>query len=311
MQNMSAQTIKRLFVASSVMLILSLAMSVINVANVFSAPLQTTISVPNQVGFEGFLTDGSGQPLADGQYNLTFRVYSVGTGGTALYTETQAITVTAGLYSAAIGAVTTLPNNLFDGSRWIGVQVGAGSEITPRTKIGSVPFALNAEHANSAESVTWSNVSGKPALIGMIALFPATTCPSGWSEVTQTRGRVVVGNVAGATPISNTVGTAFTTSGQTRTITDVPAHTHSINSLTTSSSGSHTHGTTSTYGFWEGQTGGAYGFASGTAYYTNDNPNTGSAGAHTHTVSGNTASTGLASVDVTMPYIQLLYCKLN
>lgn len=39
--------------------------------------------------------------------------------------------------------------------------------------------------------------------------------------------------------------------------------------------------------------------------------NTDSAGAHTHTVavSGNTASSGAASVDVTMPYVQLLACR--
>ena len=47
-----------------------------NVPAAFSAPLFSTVTIPNKVGFEGYLTDGAGQPLSDGAHSLAFRVYS-------------------------------------------------------------------------------------------------------------------------------------------------------------------------------------------------------------------------------------------
>jgi hypothetical protein len=163
------RTMHFLFAAGVIMLGLSLALSALNVATVLSAPLASAVTVPNQVGYEGYLVDGSGQPLSDGAYTATFRVYAVGSGGTALWSEAQTITVTEGLYATTLGSVTTLPTNLFDGNRWIGVQVDGYAEVAPRTQVASIPFALNGEHANSAESaavadaVAWGGVTGKPA----------------------------------------------------------------------------------------------------------------------------------------------------
>ncbi len=216
-----------MFIASVVLIVLSLAASVFSVTRVLSAPL-TSVTVPNLVGFEGFLTDSNGNPLADGTYSIVFSVYSVDTGGTAIWYETQpSVQVTEGLYAVQLGSVTSLPANLFNGNRWIGVKVGANPEMSPRTKVSSVPFALNAENANKLGGAA-----------GMIALFE-TSCPAGWTEVTSTRGRVVVGVPTGGT-VGTTVGTSLANGG-TRTITDVPAHTHGPGTLSTASARAHTH----------------------------------------------------------------------
>jgi hypothetical protein len=61
MATISPRTVQKLFIASSVMLIISLVLSSLNVAGVLSAPLLTTVSVPNEVGFEGYLTDGEAE----------------------------------------------------------------------------------------------------------------------------------------------------------------------------------------------------------------------------------------------------------
>jgi hypothetical protein len=133
-----------------------------NVPAALSAPLFSTVTIPNKVGFEGYLTDGTGQPISDGAHSLAFRVYSGVSDplDSRLWVETQTVTVTTGLYSALLGSANPLTNNLFNGDRWIGVRVDAGTEITPRTPVASVPFALNAEHANSAE---WGTLNGKPS----------------------------------------------------------------------------------------------------------------------------------------------------
>lgn len=121
------RTTRNMFIASLVLLIISLVFSVTNVLTVVSAPLQVT--VPSKIGYEGFLTDGSGNPLADGAYDLTFKLYSVASGGTAIATEVLNDTpVTDGLYSVVLQTFTA---SQFDGDRWLGLAVDAGAEITP------------------------------------------------------------------------------------------------------------------------------------------------------------------------------------
>ena len=130
---------------------------------VVSAPL-VTVSVPNAIGFEGFLADFSGNPVADGDYTLTFKLYSVADGGTALNTEVLTDTqVIQGLYAVTLE---TFVASDFAGDRWFGVTVGGGSEIEPRTRVLAVPYALNAQTAGSADTadaVAWSGITGMPA----------------------------------------------------------------------------------------------------------------------------------------------------
>ena len=76
---------------------------------------------------------------------------------------------------------------------------------------------------------------------GLVGFFAGTGCPSGWSEYTTARGRVIVGLPSGGTP----EGTHGVSLGNLlpRTINDVPSHTHSIDppSTTTSAGGTHSH----------------------------------------------------------------------
>jgi hypothetical protein len=187
-----------MFVAGVVMLIISVTLSVFNVAMVLSASPGTPVAVPTTIGFEGFLADSNGQPLTTGTYSITFSIYNVATGGTALWSETKQVQVTSGLYATTLG---TTNNPVFLNSlndvRWIGVAVSGGAEVTPRTQILSVPFAINADSANKVQGV---------ALNGMIAAFAsASGCPEGWTEYTNARGRTIVGAPSGGT-IGGTVG---------------------------------------------------------------------------------------------------------
>jgi len=99
--------------------------------------------VPNLIDYQGRLTDDSENPL-DGSYSIVFSIYDVDTGGTAIWSETQgSIDVNDGLFQVTLGSSTSLPEDLFDDSdRWIGINVAGDGEMSPRTKIVSVPFAL-------------------------------------------------------------------------------------------------------------------------------------------------------------------------
>lgn len=57
-----------------------------------------------------------------------------------------------GLFSYDLGEWSCLPHDLFatGAERWLGIKVGTDDEISPRTKLSSVPFAYHSLRADSA-----------------------------------------------------------------------------------------------------------------------------------------------------------------
>jgi len=91
----------------------------------------------NYIPIQGRLTDASGNPL-NGTYSVTFRLYDVYEGGTALCTDTKSIQVTNGLFSHYFQGCTAA----LDGRQlYLGVQVESDAEMTPRQYIDNVPYA--------------------------------------------------------------------------------------------------------------------------------------------------------------------------
>jgi hypothetical protein len=91
------------------------------------------------------LTDpNSGEPVADGSYTMTFRLYDSESGSSELWTETKDISVQDGVFSTILGDKTALDQGLFDSrALWLGVKVGADPEMTPRQRILPVAYALS------------------------------------------------------------------------------------------------------------------------------------------------------------------------
>jgi hypothetical protein len=44
--------------------------------------------IPQTVSYQGVLTDGSGTPVVDGSYSVTFKIYTVASGGSEIWSET-------------------------------------------------------------------------------------------------------------------------------------------------------------------------------------------------------------------------------
>ncbi|UCD18399.1 MAG: hypothetical protein JSV44_05690 [Candidatus Zixiibacteriota bacterium] len=102
-------------------------------------------AVPAKINYQGYLTDAAGNPV-DGMVDMTFKIYNVDSGGTALWTETQLdVEVTNGIYHAQIGAVVALPYNIFDGDLYLGVAIETDPEMTPRQQLTSSAFAIKAQ----------------------------------------------------------------------------------------------------------------------------------------------------------------------
>ena len=97
--------------------------------------------VPNTMSYQGVLHDGGGGAVSDGNYNITFTLYDVASGGSALWSETQSVTVQGGIFSVTLGSVTTL-NLPFDNPYWLGVTVEGNPEFTPRRALTSSAYSM-------------------------------------------------------------------------------------------------------------------------------------------------------------------------
>lgn len=115
-------------------------------------------SIPGQINYQGVLKDSAGNPLT-GTYTMTFALYDTASGGSAIWSETQSVSVEAGLYNIQLGSNTALSSSVFDGStKYLGVKVGADAEMTPRVVMVTVPYAFRAGTADTISGGTGSYV---------------------------------------------------------------------------------------------------------------------------------------------------------
>ncbi len=104
--------------------------------------------VPATTSYQGVLKDDLGDNVADGDYDFTFSLYDVPSGGSALWTEAQTLSVTDGIFNATLGAVAPLDLS-FDVPYWLGVAVDPDAEMDPRHALMTAPYAFRAAVADS------------------------------------------------------------------------------------------------------------------------------------------------------------------
>jgi hypothetical protein len=89
--------------------------------------------------------------VADGKYDIAFAIYDDPAAGSTLWSQAfsgaQGVQVKGGQFTVWLGgAASPFPPDLFGAApRWLGVTVGTDAEMTPRTELTSVPYALRAE----------------------------------------------------------------------------------------------------------------------------------------------------------------------
>ena len=136
---MNATTLSRTFLSIALMLILAASLSL--------------AQVPKTISYQGVLTDASGTVVPDGNYNLTFKLYDVATGGTALWAEGQLVAVSKGIFNVILGSVAPL-NLPFNKPYYLGVTVGAGAELSPRMPLTSSGYSFRAANTDSINGIT-------------------------------------------------------------------------------------------------------------------------------------------------------------
>jgi hypothetical protein len=108
------------------------------------APWPVQSAMPTAIGYQGSLTDASGTPV-DATLTMVFSLYDSAAAAAPLWSETQSVTVTNGVFNVDLGAVTPFPANLFAAPLYLGVKVAEDAEMTPRLPFRAVPYAHAAE----------------------------------------------------------------------------------------------------------------------------------------------------------------------
>lgn len=137
---------------------------------------QPVLAIPGSIGYQGLLNGAGGVP-ASGSFGFVFSLYSASSGGTALWTENQTVSVSNGVFNVQLGAVSPFPDGLFvNNALYLGIKVGADSEMTPRQQVTSSAFSQRAELLTAPVAPTGSIVAWNKSMPGTPPL------PAGWVE---------------------------------------------------------------------------------------------------------------------------------
>lgn len=100
-----------------------------------------------EFSFQGRLTDAGGTPL-NGSYSITFKLFDASTGGAEIYSETESVTVTDGLFETSIGPTSSLgaldPEDLTQ-PLYLELTIDDGTyteTLSPRQQLYGAPYAF-------------------------------------------------------------------------------------------------------------------------------------------------------------------------
>ncbi len=110
----------------------------------------TYAAIPRVINYQGRLTDKDDNPLT-GNFLVTFRFYDTETLGQSIWEEGHILNIKNGMFSVLMGSVKPLEID-FNKNLWLGMEVASDGEMTPRIKLASSVYALNAKSIDMINS---------------------------------------------------------------------------------------------------------------------------------------------------------------
>jgi len=108
--------------------------------------------IPKSINYQGVLTDGTEVVVPDGSYQLDLRLYTVASGGSPVWSCTETVTVSKGIFNAVLGNSCVLALD-FSEQYYLGISVEGEAELTPRTPLSSSAYSLSSLSVAGVENV--------------------------------------------------------------------------------------------------------------------------------------------------------------
>ena len=204
---------------------------VIGIFGMSSSLAEAATGINRQINFQGKVVAKTvGTNVANGSYSFTFSIYTVASGGSAVWTETKSITVTDGIFQTNLGDTTSLPGSVdFNTDNiYLGINFNSDGEMSPRVRFTATPYAMNAEKVGGLTVTNTTGTLTVPA--GKTISFGGAFSTSGTNDVAFTTAAATaltlpttgtLATLAGTEILTNkTIGsTGVTFSGATTDIT--------------------------------------------------------------------------------------------
>jgi hypothetical protein len=99
---------------------------------------------PRNISYQGMLLDDAKNPVT-GVHTITVKLYDAPVEGILLHSESFTASVQNGVFNAILGSqVPFEPSLNFDKQYWIALSIDDGADMTPRTALTSIPYAIHA-----------------------------------------------------------------------------------------------------------------------------------------------------------------------
>jgi len=122
-------------------------MKLIRAIACFSIIIQFALA--QYVSVQGVIRDNESNTIPDGNYTITFKLYTADMGGSAVWTEEQTLTVVNGVYGVELGTQASMSGLDWGTQYWLEVASISGAfttadPLTPRTRMTMSPYAIMA-----------------------------------------------------------------------------------------------------------------------------------------------------------------------
>jgi hypothetical protein len=141
-------------------------------------PVMAQTTSRQMIHMEGRAYDQASPPNPlSGSYAMTFRIYDVSSGGTALFTETHnSVSFNNGFYEAKLGEQTSggIPASVFaNNDLYLEIQIGTET-LSPRVRLASEAFAFNADMLDGSHASAFAAATGATGYIQNQTSSPQT-----------------------------------------------------------------------------------------------------------------------------------------
>jgi hypothetical protein len=144
------------------------------------------------IHYQGKVSSINGTAVANGAYNMRFKIYDALSAGTLLWTETwntstQRVTMTGGLFSVALGTHVTMTGsvNFNTDNLYLQVEFDPGNDdayeetFAPRRRFSSVPYAHNANTLDGLDSAKFLRKDIAETMSGTLTIKPNSAATIG------------------------------------------------------------------------------------------------------------------------------------